>query len=194
MWDFAFRLFNLITELNNLHPEYVKTSNENIPLNIYQFRNFKEILEKTNISLSKTIENDLKIKFQYYFKEFIALSAEEFTIEWLKEKKHQLSTAILFYTEEELKETVKKLLEFKIKWDYTDPLSHEINQFLYFIQTSGKSHLLKDYLLGYKDLGYNLIRDYIRYQQLDNDLIKDLKISIFDVVDQDPKINAQYID
>jgi len=193
-WDLAFRLFNLIPKLINLHHEYVKTSIENISLNIYQFRNFKKILEKTNISLSKTIENDLKIKFRDYFKEFISLSAEELTIEWLKEKKLELSTAILFYTDKELKEIIKKLLKFNIKWDHTDPISNVISQFLYFIQTSGKRHLLKDFLLGYKDLGYNIIRDYIRYEQLDNDLIKELEISIFDIVDQDPKINAQYID
>ncbi len=193
-WDLAFRLFNLVPELINLHLEYVKTSIENISLNIYQFRNFKKILEKTNIRLSKTIENDLKIKFRDYFKEFISLSAEKLTIEWLKEKKLQLSTGILFYTEKELKEIIKKLLKFKIKWDHTDSISNVISQFLYFIQTGGKNHLLKDFLLGYKDLGYNIIRDYIRYEKLDNDLIKKLEISIFDIVDQDPKINAQLID
>ncbi len=193
-WDLAFRLFNLLPELINLHPQYVETSIKNISLNIYQFREFKKICEKTNIGLSKKIENLLKIKFRENFKEFISLSAEELTIEWLKEKKFDFSTGILFYTEKELINIINHLLTLKIKWDNKDSISVIISQFLYFIQTNGKSHLLKEFLKEYNDLGYNLIRDYIRYEQLDNDLIKELEISIFDIVDKDPNINSQLID
>ena len=193
-WYLAYRLFNLLPELINLHPEYVKTSIENISLNIYQFREFKKICEKTNISLYKTIENHLKIEFREHFKALISISAEQLTIEWLKEKKFDLSTGILFYTEKELKIIIKHLLKLKIKWDHTNSISIIISQFLYFIQTNGKSHLLKEFLKEYNDLGYNLIRDYIRYEQLDNELIKELEISIFDIVDKDPKINSQLID
>ncbi|TKJ25373.1 MAG: hypothetical protein CEE42_07835 [Promethearchaeota archaeon Loki_b31] len=193
-WDLAFRLFNLIPELINQYPEYVRISIENIFLNIYQFRNFKIILEKINISLYKTIENDLKIRFQEYFKEFKSLLTEEFTIEWVKKKKLLLSTAILFNSDNELIEILEKILEFNIEWNHMDPISSEINQFLYFIQINQKNHLLKNYLKKFKDLGYNLIRDYIKYEQTDKDLIQKLEISIFDIVDQDPKINAKYID
>ena len=193
-WDLAFRLFNLVPELINQYPEYIRISIENIILNIYQFRNFKRILEKINISLYNTIENTLRIRFQKYFKEFKSLSEEEFTIEWVKKKKLLLSTGILFYTENELIEIIEKILEFDIEWNYMDPISSEINQFLYFLQINHKNHLLKNYLKKFKDLGYNLIRDYIKYEKIDKDLIQKLDISIFDIVDQDPTINAKYID
>ena len=193
-WDLAFRLFNLVPELINLYPEYVRISIKNIFLNIYQFRNFKKILEKINISLYNTIENNLRIRFQKYFKEFKSLLEEEFTIEWVKKKKLLLSTGILFYTENELIEIIEKILEFNIEWNHQDPISSEINQFLYFIQTNKKNHLLKRYLKKFKDLGYNLIRDYIRFEKIDKDFIQELEISIFDIENQDPKINARYID
>jgi len=193
-WDLAFRLFNNVPELINQYPEYLKTTIENISLNIYQFRNIKKILEGINIGLSKTIENDLKIKFQDFLKEFNSLSREELTFEWLKEKQVSFSTGILFYNDEELKKIIKKFLEFGIRWDHTDHISSLLNQFLYYLQYNGKSYLLREFLQDYKDLGYNLIREYIKYETLDDELIKELDVSIFDIVDQDPKVNAKFID
>lgn len=194
-WKIVFRLFILKPKLINSHQQFVKPCINNNFFHIYRYKELKRTLEKLDKhQLLNTIKKDLKKRSQDFLMDFKTILKEDFTIEWIKNQKIHLSTAILFLKDEELKQIIEIILEFNIKWNHRDPIASQINQFLSFLQKNNKKYLLKNYIQDFKDLGYNIIREYIRFENFDKELIQEFDISIFDIVDKDPEINAQYID
>ncbi len=194
-WMVVYYIIRLYPKLIKLYPKEIEKLIKNHTFNRYQFNEFRDLLSQHNMSLYNLLLEEQEYRGTEFLKEFLSLTKDLLTDDWIRRTYSYFSPAIYIYSDEELKRIIKKLIKFKINNFQNNAKSSFIRDCLYTISTSGKSYLFKYFLQPLKNLGYTqFVSDFIRKNPSEKKIIKNYDISIMDIYDPDHKINSQNLD
>jgi hypothetical protein len=163
-------------------------------LNHYEFNEMKEIFHLGNRSLYNFLLEEEKRRKKKFLEEFLSINSKELTDTWIQEKSSYFSFAIDLFSDEEFTQIIRKLISFNINHS-NSAKSLFISGTLFEISLIGKSYLFEEFLQPFKDLRYTqFISTFIEKNPSKKAIIKNSRISILDIQNQEPIINSQNLD
>lgn len=180
--------FNLAYKLIAQYPQITKDFRnetikviQNLILNYRTVSKFDELLSRIDPQLIEIHNQARHERKDIFYKIIMSIDINNIKTEWFEHIYHinYFTENISLYSEKQLKEIVKKIIDLKIKYDNSQKTTNWVQNCLIELSWAGKEYLFADYINELIDLGYyQVIYEYFFKHDQDFEKIKIEKLKI----------------